>query len=97
MSRAEPSADVPPVPQGWERVRPNRPLLAKVAEGKRSLQWCPVCGPAQQFAVGENGVSSPSITGHLQTEHGPADFGLSPLSADHEGPSSIDAFGGGQA
>lgn len=54
-------------------------------EAKRLLR-CPLCN--YQFNHNENRAD------HFASEHGPEDVGLTPLSADYDGQSSISSFGG---
>ena len=59
-------------------------LLVDLGEGRHQqlrLVKCPACGLRLWNPSGENR----SVTNHLREEHGPADFGLSPLR-DQEVP-----------
>lgn len=65
----ESGSDVPPVPEGWERRHPGRPLLDHQEKEKVRLQWCPKCGPRRRFAI------DTKIDVHIASHH-PEDFGL---------------------
>lgn len=54
-------------------------------EQKRLLR-CPLC--EHRFAHGEDRSE------HFASVHGPEDAGLTPLSSDHDGQSSLSSFGG---
>lgn len=68
-ARTDDGEEIPPVPEGWKRVRPGRPLIKHEEMDKLRLQWCPKCGPRVTFHI-EGKVQT-----HIET-HFPEDFGL---------------------
>lgn len=53
---------------------------------QKRLLRCPICN--YRFSRGEDRAD------HFASEHGPEDAGLSPLTDDHDGQSSLSSFGG---
>lgn len=68
MSKQVGEERIPPEPDGWERLRPGRPLLVN-CKNEVTLQWCPLCGPEVEFAEVGEAEGYVNRTNHFLEEH----------------------------
>jgi hypothetical protein len=72
-SEANPVVDAG-VPGGPLKRRIHSGDPEDTRNGQAFLEWCPVCGPDGPRFEGQG-----RFAWHLYSEHGPEDFGLSPI------------------